>query len=143
MTVKINPLDVRTKGTYIIKAVRTNNDGICSVAVKHIEEWGEYDGRSTYVGIMEDGGALEEIFTFVLDEDGYGLEIESTATCTMYACADAKSDLIGVYEINVLTPDGNFKYYNKCLCDNCKEGFTTNLSESLKAMGFTCPEELE
>ena len=52
-------------------------------------------------------------------------------------------DLLGIYEVNVLTPDGIFKYYNQCLCETCREGFPSKVSEALKAIGFTCPEEIE
>jgi len=52
-------------------------------------------------------------------------------------------DLLGIYEANVLTPDGTFKYYNQCLCETCKEGFPSKVAEALKALGFTCPDEIE
>ena len=52
-------------------------------------------------------------------------------------------DLLGIYEANVLTPDGTFKYYNQCLCETCKEGFPFKVAEALKAIGFTCPDEIE
>ena len=42
---------------------------------------------------------------------------------------------LGVYELNVLTPDGLFKYYDKCLCDTCKESFPTKVAEALEAIG--------
>ncbi|MEE1084302.1 MAG: hypothetical protein UH850_11315 [Paludibacteraceae bacterium] len=42
---------------------------------------------------------------------------------------------LGVYELNVLTPDGLFKYYDKCLCDACKAGFPTKVAEALEAIG--------
>ena len=42
---------------------------------------------------------------------------------------------LGVYELNVLTPDGLFKYYDKCLCDTCKESFPTKVAEALESIG--------
>ena len=48
-------------------------------------------------------------------------------------------DILGAYEVNVITPDGTFKYYNQCLCDTCRMGFPTKVAEALKAIGFTCP----
>lgn len=42
---------------------------------------------------------------------------------------------LGVYELNVLTPNGLFKYYDKCLCDTCKESFPIKVAEALEAIG--------
>ena len=42
---------------------------------------------------------------------------------------------LGVYELNVLTPDGLFKYYDKCLCNACKESFPTKVADALEAIG--------
>ncbi len=48
---------------------------------------------------------------------------------------------LGVYELNVFTPDGVFKYYDKCLCDTCKEVFPAKVTEALEAIG--CVRESE
>ena len=49
---------------------------------------------------------------------------------------------LGVYELNILTPDGLFKYYDKCLCDACKESFPTKVAEALEAIGCVCRSEI-
>ncbi len=49
---------------------------------------------------------------------------------------------LGVYELNILTPDGLFKYYDKCLCDACKESFPAKVAEALEAIGFVCRSEI-
>lgn len=40
------------------------------------------------------------------------------------------------FELNVLTPDGLFKYYDKLLCENCKVTFPTKVYEALETLGF-------
>jgi hypothetical protein len=49
---------------------------------------------------------------------------------------------LGVYELNVLTPNGLFKYYNKCLCDTCKENFPIKVFTSLEELGFVHSAEM-
>lgn len=46
-------------------------------------------------------------------------------------------DRYGIYPINVLTPDGTFQYYDKCLCDTCKVSFPTKVRQALEEIGFT------
>lgn len=43
---------------------------------------------------------------------------------------------LGGYELNIVTPDGLFKYYNKCLCETCKDGFPAKVSAALEKLGF-------
>jgi hypothetical protein len=55
---------------------------------------------------------------------------------------DGGYELIGAYELNVLTPDGIFKYYNKCMCDDCKAKFPSTVSSALEAIGFARTDEI-
>ncbi len=48
---------------------------------------------------------------------------------------------LGVYALNVVTPDGLFEYYDKCLCETCKESFPTKVIEALESIGFSRVEE--
>ena len=47
---------------------------------------------------------------------------------------------LGTYELNVLTPDGLFKYYDKCLCATCMENFPAKVSQALEAIGLVHEE---
>lgn len=49
---------------------------------------------------------------------------------------DGGYERLGAYELNVLTPDGLFKYYDKCLCETCMESFPTKVAEALEAIGL-------
>lgn len=49
----------------------------------------------------------------------------------------------GMYSLNVLLPEGLFKYYDKCLCDACKESFPAKIQEALEELGFTYYEGTE
>ncbi len=42
----------------------------------------------------------------------------------------------GSFELNVLTPDGLYKYYDKLLCDTCKESFPEKVYEALESLGL-------
>lgn len=83
----------------------------------------------------------EEITTTIEYHDFYCDECEcfmGTTTKDPYG----GHQFLGIYEINVLTPDGTFQYLNKCLCDTCRENFPTKVIEALEAIGFTCADKI-
>lgn len=47
---------------------------------------------------------------------------------------------IGIYELNVLTPDGLFKYYDRCLCEACMASFPEKVAQTLEKIGFVHKE---
>ena len=82
----------------------------------------------------------EEITTTVEYHDFYCDECEcliGTTTKDSYG----GHQCLGAYELNILTPDGTFKYFNKCLCDTCKESFPARVAEALEAIGFVGADE--
>ncbi len=48
----------------------------------------------------------------------------------------------GVYELNVVTPEGLYKYYDRCLCETCQTEFPIRVQEALESLGFTRNEEI-
>ena len=43
----------------------------------------------------------------------------------------------GICEFNILTPQGTYECYNKCLCDNCKNTLFEGVTQALEELGFT------
>lgn len=78
----------------------------------------------------------EEITTTIEYHDFYCDECECLIGTTV-EYPDGGYQFLGAYEVNILTPNGTFKYFNKCLCDTCKENFPVKVAEALEAIGFT------
>lgn len=48
----------------------------------------------------------------------------------------------GMCELRVLTPNGTYDCYDKCLCENCKDAFFATVKQTLEGLGFVYHEEV-
>lgn len=88
---------------------------------------------------MAESTRTEEVTTTVNYHDFYCDE-EDCGNCligTTTEYPDGGYEVLGAYEVTVLTPDGTFKYYRKYLCDSCRANFPAKVAEALEEIGFT------